>query len=140
MGTKVPALCCLRAKRAFTRRRMRLAGAADTAAGTTLGRRAPSPYLYAYRLLFGRRSLADSESGCTSAERCPAQPNPGRFKLRIRSSWARSFGRGGAMLCKVTDRLRINVILIGLAAGLSACGASARYPVSAGQGPDRKSV
>jgi glucose/arabinose dehydrogenase len=33
------------------------------------------------------------------------------------------------------NRLQINVVLIAFAAGLSACGASARYPVSAGQGP-----
>ena len=38
------------------------------------------------------------------------------------------------MLHKLTNRLRINAILIGFAVGLSGCGASARYPVSAGQG------
>ena len=39
------------------------------------------------------------------------------------------------MLHKLTSCFRINAILIGFAASLSACGASARYPVDAGQGP-----
>ncbi|MDQ6888564.1 MAG: sorbosone dehydrogenase family protein [Gemmatimonadota bacterium] len=39
------------------------------------------------------------------------------------------------MLRRLTNRLRITTILITSATALTACGASARYPVSAGEGP-----